>query len=307
MREKEGGRGIYGRSTLDPKHAAPNLPHVAILIPVGIWSAEEVGLKRSRRPRCSRRNQRCRSQRSGWMRPQARDTPGRRTPESKYSACRCNGIPVGTWVSWLAMHESSAHMRAPAERVRNARGSALQRSVRHSRAALASPAPAPLQRAALTLALRDPPLPPPRDPAVGGRIPLSASPGGLRDGRGALRHARTQALGTPDLAMGLRCTKDQHPSRESQSQPVRTTCALEGALRAERMRRAARPHTAWTCSDACVRHAPSRAEALAAVARFLHLPVHRTALGLRPSVMRGRGQHSRVEACEPSLLLQRKI
>ena len=140
------------------------------------------------------------------------------------------------------MHESSAHMRAPAERVRNARGSALQRSVRHSRAALALPAPAPLQRAALTLALRDPPLPPPRDPAVGGRIPLSASPGGLRDGRGALRHARTQALGTPDLAMGLRCTKDQHPSRESQSQPVRTTCALEGALRAERMRRAARPH-----------------------------------------------------------------
>ena len=45
LREKEGGRGIYGRSTLDPKHAAPNLPHVAILIPVGIWSAEEVGLK----------------------------------------------------------------------------------------------------------------------------------------------------------------------------------------------------------------------------------------------------------------------
>ena len=140
------------------------------------------------------------------------------------------------------MHENSAHMRAPAERVRNARGSALQRSVRHSRAALASPAPDPLQRAALTLALRDPPLPPPRDPAVGGRIPLSASPGGLRDGRGALRHARTQALGTPDFAMGLRCTKDQHPSRESQSQPVRTTCALEGALRAERMRCAARPH-----------------------------------------------------------------
>ena len=203
------------------------------------------------------------------------------------------------------MHESSAHMRAPAERVRNARGSALQRSVRHSRAALASPAPAPLQRAALTLALRDPPLPPPRDPAVGGRIPLSASPGGLRDGRGALRHARTQALGTPDFAMGLRCTKDQHPSRESQSQPVRTTCALEGALRAERMLRAARLHTAWTRSDACLRHAPSRAEAHAAVARFLHLPIHRTALGLRASVMRGRGQHSRVEACE--LLLQRKI
>ena len=61
--------------------------------------------------------------------------------------------------------------------------------------------------------------------------------------------------------------------------------------------------TAWTRSDACVRHAPSRAEALAAVARFLHLPVHRTALGLRASVMRGRGQHSRVEACE--LLLPR--
>ena len=119
-----------------------------------------------------------------------------------------------------------------------------------------------------------------------------------RDGRGALRHARTQALGTPDLAMGLRCTKDQHPSRESQSQPVRTTCALEGALQAERMRRAARLHTAWTCSDACVRHAPSRAEALAAVALFLHLPVHRTVLGLRASVMHGRGQHSRVEACE---------
>ena len=63
--------------------------------------------------------------------------------------------------------------------------------------------------------------------------------------------------------------------------------------------------TAWTRSDACLRHAPSRAEALAAVARFLHLPIHRTALGLRASVMRGRGQHSRVEACE--LLLQRKI
>ena len=63
--------------------------------------------------------------------------------------------------------------------------------------------------------------------------------------------------------------------------------------------------TAWTRSDACLRHAPSRAEAHAAVARFLHLPIHRTALGLRASVMRGRGQHSRVEACE--LLLQRKI
>ena len=88
MREKEGGRGIYGRSTLDPKHAAPNLPHVAILIPVGIWSAEEVGLKRSRRPRCSRRNQRCRRQRSEWMRPGARGTPGRRTPESKHARYR---------------------------------------------------------------------------------------------------------------------------------------------------------------------------------------------------------------------------
>ena len=200
------------------------------------------------------------------------------------------------------MHESSAHMRAPAERVRNARGSALQRSVRHSRAALALPAPAPLQRAALTLALRDPPLPPPRDPAVGGRIPLSASPGGLRDGRGALRHARTQALGTPDFAMGLRCTKDQHPSRESQNQPVRTTCALEGALRAERMRRAARPHgldPQRRVPAACA----LTGRALAAVARFLHLPIHRTALGLRASVMRGRGQHSRVEACE--LLLPR--
>ena len=88
LREKEGGRGIYGRSTLDPKHAAPNLPHVAILIPVGIWSAEEVGLKRSRRPRCPRRIQRCRRQRSEWMRPGARGTPGRRTPESKHARYR---------------------------------------------------------------------------------------------------------------------------------------------------------------------------------------------------------------------------
>ena len=79
-------------------------------------------MKRRRRPRCSRRNQRCRSQRSGWMRPQARDTPGRRTPESKYSACRCNGIPVGTWVSWACdARKLSPHARSSRARAKCAR------------------------------------------------------------------------------------------------------------------------------------------------------------------------------------------
>jgi len=56
------------------------------------------------------------------MRPQARDTPGRRTPESKYSACRCNGIPVGTWVSWACdARKLSPHARSSRARAKCAR------------------------------------------------------------------------------------------------------------------------------------------------------------------------------------------
>ena len=245
------------------------------------------------------------------MRPQARGTPGRRTPESKYSACRCNGIPVGTWVSWACdARKLSPHARSSIARSSCARFSpAAIRATFARRARLACTCPVATRSAYPRTARPSPPSAArprsrgmhssfcqPRRPARPQEAcEMGVERFGTRARRRWERRTRPWACDAQTISTQAEKAKLSPCVRHARSRALCGQSACDARLR----------RTAWTCSDACVRHAPSRAESHAAVARFLHLPIHRTALGLRASVMRGRGQHSRVEACE--LLLPRKI